>query len=103
LYTFDKTFRPEPAGRQTSASSRHLTSPGQGADHSLDVVVSVRRLLPPTRAANAIADQEQPYGYLTLNQIQAQAQRVIGAFVTIWAVVDDDENLIFCSLLPLLS
>ena len=63
LHTLDKTFRPEPAGRQAGASSRHLASPGQRPDHSPDVVVAIRCLLSLACTGNAIADQEKPHGY----------------------------------------
>ncbi len=44
--TFNQVFLPEPAGVTARTSGGNPPAPGQGLDHTLDVVITIERLLP---------------------------------------------------------
>jgi hypothetical protein len=92
LHSLDESLRPDPAGLETRCSGRDLAAAGDGLQHALDVVVTLRRFLAGDRAVHAVTNQEDAHlGLGPLNQIQREAQRIVGAFVAIWRVVDDEK------------
>lgn len=92
LDALDHDIRPEPAGLGACPSGCDLASPGKGGHHALDVVEALGGLLPRDGALHAISEEEDTHAYFgTLDQIQPEAQGVVGAFVPVGTVVDDDQ------------
>jgi hypothetical protein len=95
LHPVDQILRPEPAGLATGASDGHLAPPGQRRQHPLNVVISIGRLLATFGAGDTITNQEDANRRLgALDQIQGQAQGIVGSLITVRAVIQDEQNVL---------
>jgi hypothetical protein len=94
-HALDFVFRPEPASLAACPSSRYLTALGQRLDHALDIIETIRRLLPFAGTQHTVTSQKNAHaGFGPLDQIQRQAQGVIWTLVTIRPIIDDKQVLL---------